>query len=190
MRAILDAIAAGQLDADPRLLVANNADCAAATAAAAAGVPCRHISAKTEGSAEAADRAMAEALSAAGADVIVLSGYMRKIGPETLARFKGRILNIHPALLPKHGGQGLYGRRVHEAVRASGDTATGASIHVVESDYDTGPVIARREVPVRPEDSVEDIEAKVRAIEPGLFVQTLGRIARGELVLPKPDQVD
>ena len=186
MLAILDAIAAGELHAEARILIANNADCAAATAAAAAGVPCRHISATTEGGAETADRAIAEAMTAAGAELIVLSGYMRKLGPETLAHFKGRVLNIHPALLPKHGGQGLYGRRVHEAVRASGDTVSGASIHVVEADYDTGPVISRREVPVRPEDSVQDIEASVRAIEPGLFVETLRRIADGELVLPSP----
>lgn len=186
MRAVLEAIAAGELDAEARLLVANNADCAAAAAARAAGVECRHISAKTEGSFEAADRKIAKAMSAAGADVLVLSGYMRKVGPETLARFKGRILNIHPSLLPRHGGQGLYGRRVHEAVRASGDRATGASIHVVEGEYDTGPVIARREVPVLAKDSVEDIEAKVRAIEPGLFVDTLRQIANGEISLPGP----
>jgi phosphoribosylglycinamide formyltransferase-1 len=184
MLAILNAIAAGELDAEARILIANNADCAAATGAAAAGVPCRHISATTEGGAEAADRAIADAMSAAGAELIVLSGYMRKLGPETLARFGGRILNIHPALLPRHGGQGLYGRRVHEAVRASGDDVTGASIHLVESEYDTGPVIARREVPVRPQDSVQDIEARVRAVEPGLFVETLRRIAQGELALP------
>lgn len=184
MQAILNAIAAGDLDAEARILVANNADCAAATAAAAAGVPCRHISVTTEGSAEAADQAIAEAMSAAGADLIVLSGYMRKLGPKTLARFRGRVLNIHPALLPRHGGQGLYGRRVHEAVRASADAVTGASIHIVESEYDTGPVIARREVPVGPEDSVQDIEARVRAIEPGLFVETLKRIADGDLELP------
>lgn len=184
MRAILDAIAAGELDAEARVLVANNADCAAAVAARAAGVPCRHISARTEGSFEASDHAIAQAMADAGADLIVLSGYMRKIGPEMLARYRGRILNIHPALLPRHGGQGLYGRRVHEAVRASGDEVTGASIHLVDSDYDTGPVIARREVPVLKGDSVEDIEARVRAIEPGLFVETLRRIAGGELQLP------
>jgi phosphoribosylglycinamide formyltransferase 1 len=184
MRAILNAIAAGELDAEARLLVVNNSGCGAAAAAKAAGVPCRHISARTEGDAEAADRAIADAMTAAGAELIVLSGYMRRLGPKTLERFSGRILNIHPALLPRHGGQGLYGRRVHEAVHASGDAVTGASIHLVESEYDTGPVIARREVHVGPEDGVDDIEARVRSIEPGLFVETLRRIACGELVLP------
>ncbi len=179
MRAILEAIASGELNAEARLLVSNNRDSAALGAAEAAGLPWRHISAATAGSAEAADQAIAEAMADAGAELIVLSGYMRKLGPQTLARYRGRILNIHPALLPKHGGQGLYGRRVHEAVRASGDQVTGASIHLVDAGYDTGPVIARREVPIRPGDTVEDIEAAVREIEPGLFVETLRRIADG-----------
>ena len=184
MRAALAAIAAGQLDADPRILVTNNRDCAAVAAAEAAGLAWRHISAANVGSVEAADTAIAEALSDAGANLVVLSGYMRKLGPETLARFRGRILNIHPALLPRHGGRGLYGRHVHEAVRASGAAISGASIHLVDADYDTGPVIARAEVPVSPDDSVEDLEARVRAVEPALMVQTLKRIAAGELTLP------
>ena len=125
-------------------------------------------------------------MAAAGVELVVLSGYMRKLGPQTLQRFSGRILNIHPALLPRHGGQGLYGRRVHEAVRASGDTVTGASIHLVDGDYDTGPVIASARTPVHPQDSAQDIEARVRALEPGLLVETLRRIAEGELRLPEP----
>ena len=183
MRAVLAAIAAGELNAEARILVTNNADCAAAQVAAAAGLPWRHVSAASEGSPEAADHAIAEILSGAGAELVVLSGYMRKLGPQTLDRFKGRILNIHPALLPRHGGQGLYGRRVHDAVRAAGDTRTGASIHLVDKDYDTGPVIAQAEVPVHPHDTVDDIEARVRAAEPDLMVATLRRIAEGELEL-------
>ncbi len=184
MAATLAAIAADQLRAEGRILITNNPGCGAVAVAKGAGVPWRHISGSHEGSAEAADEAIADALNDAGAELVVLSGYMRKLGPATLARFGGRILNIHPALLPRHGGQGLYGRRVHEAVRASGDTVSGASIHLVDSEYDTGPVIARAEVPVHPEDGVDDIEARVRAVEPGLMVDTLRRIAAGELQLP------
>ena len=184
MRAVLTAIAAGELDAEARILITNNRDSAAVAAAEAVSLPWRHISAATAGNAEGADKVIAEALSDAGAELVILSGYMRKLGAQTLQRFKGRILNIHPALLPRHGGQGLYGRKVHEAVRASGDTISGASIHWVDADYDTGPVIARAEVPVQLEDSIDDIEARVRAVEPGLLVQTLKRIAAGELTLP------
>ena len=184
MRAVLSAISAGELNAEARILISNNRDCAAVAAAEATGLPWRHITAATEGGGEAADAAISETLAGSGAELVVLSGYMRKLGPKTLHRFKGRVLNIHPALLPRHGGQGLYGRRVHEAVRAAGDAVSGASIHLVDADYDTGPVIASAEVPVHPGDSVDDIEARVRAIEPELMVQTLKRIAAGALTLP------
>jgi phosphoribosylglycinamide formyltransferase-1 len=186
MRAVLAAIEAGELRAEARILVSNNADCAAMAAAEAAGLPCRHISISSEGGAEAADRAIAEALSDAGAELVVLSGYMRKLGPVTLARFRERILNIHPALLPRHGGQGLYGRRVHEAVHSSGDRVTGATVHIVDGDYDTGPMIAQVSAPIGPGDSVDEIEARVRALEPGLLVDTLRRIQAGELRLREP----
>jgi phosphoribosylglycinamide formyltransferase-1 len=122
---------AGQLNAEARLVISNNKDCEALDFARTEGVRWRHISGAVEGGAEKADRAMVRALQVAGAELIVLSGYMRKLGPEMLARYRGRILNIHPSLLPKYGGQGMYGRHVHEAVRASGDALTGASFHLV-----------------------------------------------------------
>jgi phosphoribosylglycinamide formyltransferase-1 len=186
MRAVLAAIEAGELKAEAKILITNNIGCAAMAAAEAAGLACRHISNSSAGGAEAADRAIAEALKDAGAELVVLSGYMRKLGPETLSRFRERILNIHPALLPRHGGQGLYGRRVHEAVHASGDQVTGATVHLVDSEYDTGPMIAQVSAPVAPGDSIDEIEAKVRALEPGLLVDTLRRIQTGELRLREP----
>jgi phosphoribosylglycinamide formyltransferase-1 len=186
MRAIVAAIRTGELAAEPRIVISNNRDCEALAFAAAEGLPRRHISASSEGGAEAADRAIADALQGAGAELVILSGYMRRLGPQTLERFRGRILNIHPALLPRHGGQGLYGRRVHEAVHAAGDKITGASVHLVEAEYDTGPVIARREVPVLSGDTAGDIEARVRAAEPELYVETLRGIASGAIRLPEP----
>lgn len=186
MRAVLAAIDAGELNARARVLVSNNAGCAAVAAAEAAGLPWRHVSIASTGSAEAADRTIADVLTDAGAGLVVLSGYMRKLGPETLRRFGGRILNIHPALLPRHGGRGLYGRHVHEAVHAAGDDITGATVHLVDSDYDTGPIIAQASAPVRPGETVAEIEAKVRALEPGLLVETLRRISEGEIRLPEP----
>ena len=184
MRAIVAAIRAGDLAAEARLVVSNNGDCAALEFARAEGLAWRHISAMTEDGAKAADLAIAEAMQAADVELVVLSGYLRKLGPETLARYRGRILNIHPGLLPKYGGQGMYGRRVHEAVAAAGESVSGASVHLVDGDYDTGPVIAQRTITVAPTDGAEDIERKVMAAEPGLFVETLAKIARGDLILP------
>ena len=186
MRAILAAIGSGALEAKGVLAISNNADSPALEAAQAAGLATRHISAASAGGAEAADQAIAEAMQAAGAELIVLSGYLRKLGPETLGRYRGRVLNIHPGLLPRYGGQGMYGRRVHEAVRAAGDAVTGATVHVVDADYDTGPILAQREVPIHSDDTAEDMERRVMAAEPGLFVETLVRLAKGGLALPDP----
>lgn len=109
---------------------------------------------------------------------------MRKLGRKTLRRYKGRVLNIHPALLPKYGGKGMYGCHVHEAVLEAGDSQTGVSIHIVDEEYDTGPVIAQAAVRVRPDDSVESLAARVLEREHSFLVETLARIESGRIVLP------
>ena len=94
----------------------------------------------------------------AGADLVILSGYMRKLGSETLGVYARRILNIHPALLPKFGGQGMYGRRVHEAVLAAGEAQSGATVHLVDAEYDQGPTVAQAAVPVETGDTAGDVD--------------------------------
>jgi phosphoribosylglycinamide formyltransferase-1 len=108
-----------------------------------------------------------------------------KIGAETLARYKGYILNIHPALLPKHGGVGMYGDRVHEAVLDAKDTTTGVTIHLVDENYDTGCIIAQTEVPVLDIDSVESLGKRVLQREHEFFVETLIKIRSGEIKLSR-----
>lgn len=184
MRAIVQAIADGVLDAQARIVISNNGDSAALAFARDHGVAVRHISGRTAGSVEAADRAIADALTEAGVTLLILSGYLRPVGPETLARFSGRILNIHPALLPAHGGQGMFGRHVHQAVIAAGDLETGATIHLVDGEYDHGQVISQRRVPLEPGDSPETLAARVMAVEPGLFVETLQAIAARGAIIP------
>lgn len=184
MRAIVQAIVGGMLDARACIVISNNTDSAALAFAREHGIEARHISGKTAGSAESADLAIADALSAAGVTLLVLSGYLRPVGARTLARFSGRILNIHPALLPAYGGQGMYGRHVHEAVIASGDAQTGATIHLVDGEYDHGQVISQRRVPVEQGDTPETLAARVMAVEPGLFVETLQAIAARGSVVP------
>ena len=182
MRAILRAIEAGELDAEARILVSNRREATALQFAEEHGVATRII--PTIADPEAADAALARALQDAGVEIVVLSGYLRKLGPATLAAFPNRILNIHPAMLPKYGGQGMYGRRVHEAVATAGDGASGACVHIVDSEYDQGPVIARVLVPLTAGDDAETIERKVTAAEPGLYVATLQQISEGALQLP------
>ena len=182
MRVIVDAARAGALPAEPRLVVSNNRKAAALEFAAERGVPSLLI--PTQSDPAAADAALCEALEAAGVELVILSGYLRQLGPRTLGRYRNRILNIHPGLLPAFGGEGMYGRRVHEAVIAAGVTESGATIHAVDEIYDHGPVIERRTVPVLPGDTAEALEARVAAMEPGFFVETLARIASGDLRLP------
>ena len=133
---------------------------------------------------QGADERLAGALAAAGVDLVILSGYLRRLGPRTLKAYGGRILNIHPALLPRFGGRGMFGRHVHEAVLASGDPITGASVHLVDDEYDHGAVLAQVELPIRAGDTAESIERRVMLAEPRLFVQTLQRIVSGSLKLP------
>ncbi|NKB45606.1 MAG: phosphoribosylglycinamide formyltransferase [Alphaproteobacteria bacterium] len=183
MRTIVAACQAGTLVADPALLISNNRTSAALEWAAENSLPHVHLSPKTTGSEDALDQAHLDALKEAKIDLIVLAGYMRKIGPQVLAAYANRILNIHPALLPKYGGQGMYGGRVHEAVIANGDSESGATVHLVDGDYDTGPVVAQAKVSVLPGDTPEDLAAKVLAQEHHLYTETLIRIVSGEIDL-------
>jgi len=116
-------------------------------------------------------------------DTVILAGYMKKLGPLTLQAFRGRILNIHPALLPKFGGPGMYGKRVHAAVLAAGETVTGVTVHVVDALYDHGRILAQCEVPVREGDTVDSLADRALQQEHRLYTETLRRIAAGEIVL-------
>ena len=109
---------------------------------------------------------------------------MKLIGPETIAAAGGHILNVHPALLPKHGGRGMYGRKVHESVVANRESETGITIHLVDAEYDKGPVIAQHRLPVHPGDTAEDVENRVKAAEPDFYIQTLRALLSGEITLP------
>ncbi len=183
MRAIVAAMEAGTLAATAALVVSNKPGARALTFAAEHHIATCVI--RTAKNAEAADERLADALKAAGVDLVVLSGYLRKLGPQTLNRFRNRILNIHPALLPRHGGRGMYGRSVHEAVLAAGDRVSGATVHLVDEEYDHGEAVARAEIPVLPGDTAADLESRVTAVEPELFVVTLRRLTLGTLRLPE-----
>jgi phosphoribosylglycinamide formyltransferase-1 len=181
-RAMIAAIQVGELEAEPRLMISNNRSAPVLAFAAEAGVPTLCIPTKDDP--KAADAALCEALEAAGVDLVILSGYLRRLGPQTLERFAGRVLNIHPGPLPAFGGEGMYGRRVHEAVIAAGARQSGVAIHVVDEEYDHGPVVAQSAVPVLPGDTAETLEARVTSFEPRFYLETVKAIARGELKLP------
>ncbi|HEY1448731.1 MAG TPA: phosphoribosylglycinamide formyltransferase [Caulobacteraceae bacterium] len=181
LRAIVGAIEAGVLAAKPVLVVSNRRTAPALAFAAEHAIETLVI--PTAADPDTADARLAAVLTEAEINLVILSGYLRKLGRETLAAYGGRILNIHPALLPSYGGTGMYGRRVHAAVIAAGEAVSGASVHLVDEEYDHGRVIARAEVPVLAGDTPESLEARVMSVEPKLFVDTLARLDSGELSL-------
>ena len=183
MQAVIDACESGALDATVRVVISNNSDSPALERARRHGIPAYHLSGKTHPDPDALDRAILETLQRHGVAVLALGGYMRKLGPLVLSRYRGRILNTHPSLLPKFGGKAMYGNLVHEAVLAAGEEVTGATVHLVTEEYDTGPILSQIEVPVLSDDTPDTLARRVQAVERGHYVDVLRRISTGEIRL-------
>ena len=186
MKAVAEVCQSGILDGEPVLVISNNAAPVAFERAEALGIASHHMSLKTQPEDGALDRSICELLVANAIDLIVLSGYMRKIGPQTLKTFHNRILNVHPALLPNYGGKGFYGSRVHQAVLDAGDKESGATIHLIDGEYDTGPVLVQGRVPVLEGDTVKALAARVAGVEHTLFIEALQGISSGSIDLDRP----
>jgi phosphoribosylglycinamide formyltransferase 1 len=183
LQSLLDAFCRGRIQGRVAVVVSNNGDSGALTRARQAGVPAVHLSSRTHEDPAALDAAIRGVLVAADVDVVFLAGYMKKLGPRVLSAFEGRILNTHPALLPRFGGPGMYGDRVFEAVLEAGEAESGVSIHLVEAEYDTGAIVRQCRVPVFRGDSLADLKARIQAREKEFVVETLGQIATGEIRL-------
>jgi phosphoribosylglycinamide formyltransferase-1 len=183
LQAIIDACAQRRINGRVVAVISNNSGSGALRRAAAAGIETFHLSSITHPSGDSLDVAICDALQRARADVIFLAGYMKRLGPRTLSAFPARILNTHPALLPKFGGQGMFGDHVFEAVLAGGESESGASVHLVDAEYDTGAVVCQERVRVLPGDTVASLKARVQACEREAVVKTLAALASGELVL-------
>jgi phosphoribosylglycinamide formyltransferase 1 len=178
LQAVIDACANGRIPGRVVVVVSNNSDSGALVRARRSGIRALHLSSSTHGPADTLDAAIRNALLDAEAELVFLAGYMKRVGPLTLAAFPGRVLNTHPALLPKYGGQGMYGDHVFRAVLDAGEAQSGVSVHVVDPDYDSGPVVSQRTVPILPDDSLETLKDRTRSHEKELVVETLARIAR------------
>jgi formyltetrahydrofolate-dependent phosphoribosylglycinamide formyltransferase len=171
LQALLDALHNSPLARVARV-VTNRPDAGALERARLAGVPAAVLR-------DPGDPAeLLAALTDARADLVVLAGYLKLVPPPVVARFHWRMINIHPALLPAHGGPGMYGRRVHEAVLASGAAESGATVHYVDDQYDRGPIIAQERVPVRPGDTAETLAARVLEAEHRLLPRVVLELAR------------
>ena len=179
----MDASRDGTLHAEIRVVISNNSRSVALERARRAGIPTAHLSGATHPDPADLDSALASELLMHRVELVALAGYMKKLGPATLSAFRSRIVNVHPSLLPKFGGVGMYGERVHEAVLAAGDGVSGVTVHVVDAEYDHGPAIAQRKVFVLRGDTPDTLAARVLAQEHTLYPQTLQRIATGEIDL-------
>ena len=189
LQSIIDACVVGRIDGRVVAVISNNSGSGALRRAATAGIETFHISSVTHPGGESLDAAICDTLQRARADVVFLAGYMKRLGARTLAAFPARILNTHPALLPKFAGQGMFGDRVYEAVLASGEPQSGASVHLVDAEYDTGAVVRQERVRVLPGDTVESLKARVQACEREAVINTLAGIASGELLLDRPPKL-
>jgi formyltetrahydrofolate-dependent phosphoribosylglycinamide formyltransferase len=181
LQALLDRFHGGSAgEARVSRVIASRPGIGAIARAESAGVPWSVLPAGVN-SAGLAD-AMLEELEAAQADIVVLAGFL-KLVPESVVRaYRGRILNIHPALLPSFGGPGMYGRRVHEAVINSGARISGATVHVVDEEYDHGAIVAQWPVPVLEGDTAESLAARILTVEHRLLPDVVAALAAGDLV--------
>ncbi len=177
LQAVIDGCKCGAIPAEVCLVISNNSRSFALERARREGIPTRHISSKTHPDETAFAQALLEALAEAGTDMVMLCGYMKKMPEAVIERYEGRIFNIHPALLPKHGGPDMYGIHVHEAVIREGDTETGVTIHRVSNVIDGGEIIAQTRVPVMPDDTPETLAARVLEREHTFLVEVVGRLA-------------
>ena len=179
LQAIIDGCKSGKINAAVCAVISNNSQSMALQRAKNEGIPAFHLSAKTMPDPQALEQAMLDTLLAHETDIIFLAGYMKKIGASILQTYKNRIYNIHPSLLPKYGGKGMFGMNVHAAVIEAGETETGITIHRVDSGYDTGEIIAQCTVPVEKGDTPETLAARVLAREHTFLVETLDGIILG-----------
>ncbi len=182
LRNLLDKIAAGQLRAEIAAVISSSADAKGLRHAAAAGVAAFVVEPKSFATPADFSAAVFGHCRAANADLVVMGGWLKliTIPPD----FAGRVINIHPALIPQFCGKGMYGPRVHEAVLAAGTKLSGCTVHFVDNQYDEGPIIAQRAVPVLDGDTPVSLAARVFAAECELFPQVINWIADGLVKSP------
>lgn len=162
------------------LVVSDRADAGALERAARAGVPTRVIPVRGRPS-DGVARETLDALAAAGVRLVALAGYLQLIPAEVVQAFRDRIVNIHPSLLPAFGGKGMYGIRVHRAVLEAGCRVSGATVHLVDEEYDRGRILLQWPVPVLPEDTPEALAARVLRVEHAIYPVVVEALARNLL---------
>lgn len=183
MQAIIDACNSKELNMEPVVVISNNSRSKALIRANDEGIPYFHLSSSRYPKFDDLDSIIKDTLCEYEVDIVILAGYMKKIGDKTLNEFKNRILNIHPALLPNYGGKGMYGMNVHKAVIANNEKESGVTLHLVDGEYDHGRILNQAKVPVLKGDTPESLQERVLEREHTFYVETLKMIAKDEIGL-------
>ena len=183
LQAIIDGCKQELKNAKVVAVISNNGDSLALQRAEKEQIPAYHLSLKKFGDEARLAEEILAALSAHDVEMIFLAGYMRMLHPSIIEKYRNRIFNIHPALLPKYGGKGMYGMHVHEAVLAAHEAETGVTIHRVNSEYDSGAIVAQTKVPVKENDTAETLAARVLEREHTFLVEVIAQIAEGKIAL-------
>ena len=176
---LLDVAGRGEMNAVVRRVVASRPGLQGTDRATAAGVPTAVVDRRASDGVEPFSRAVFAEVDRAGVDLVCLAGWLCLLAvPE---RWAGRVMNIHPALLPGFGGRGMYGRRVHQAVIDHGCKVSGCTVHLVDNDYDAGPIVLQRTCPVRDDDTAESLAARVFERECVAYPEAIRLYAAGRL---------
>ena len=183
LQAIVDACKSEIIIATPVVVISNNSKSGALRRAKNEGIPCFHISKSLYDDDNEVDYQITQKLLRYEVDLIVLAGYMKRLGELIMSTFKDRIVNVHPSLLPKFGGKGMYGIKVHESALEAGEHKTGVTIHKVQGEYDRGTILAQAEVQIRENDTPSSLRDRVLIVEHELYVERLMEISLGGIKL-------
>lgn len=178
MQSVLDAIDRGEINGTAELVIASNAEAYALIRAAGRGIPTAVCAKKDFPTGDARDDEILRLLDKHEIDLVILAGYLGILSRKAVEKLKGRAINIHPALLPKFGGKGFYGINVHRAVLAAHETESGATVHYVAHEIDTGAIIAQTRVPVEPGDTPETLAARVLEAEHKLLPKVVAKLCK------------
>lgn len=180
LQSLIDASKSGSLPGDIVLVVSSKGNAYGLERARNAGIDTFVFRTKNYSSPEEAEKDLIEVLEEYGVGYIALAGFLKLVPASVVRKYRNRITNIHPALLPRYGGKGMYGHHVHEAVLASGDKESGATVHLVDEIYDHGRILLQQKVPVLQDDTVDTLAARVLKVEHKIYPEALSKLIMGE----------
>jgi len=181
MQAIINNVKAGKLNANLCAVISNNHSAIAIEKARNENIPAFIVNSSTHQN--NTDKEIVRIFNQYNVDTVILAGYMKMVSKYLIDSFNGRILNIHPALLPQYGGIGMYGLKVHQAVIKNKESVSGVTIHLVNEEYDKGRILEQKEVPVFVDDTPESLAERILKVEHILYTDVLIKISNGEIVI-------